>query len=365
MLVSDLGSKTKKLLSKIGLKSASPANLVAELEKQFHIIDGHKSGDEKLSSEDIGNATIKVSQTLGAMKFMLYGDADHEPKDENRKKLTSLLHKSGLLLKIILRLRTFDFEGKKDGAAVANHIVRRSEQNDTKGYLIKNMRAIQQSLVAGYASPESALPSGSILQEIAKQEVLVDALLKERGESNVIYQVMAYGDRRNFDIMSDAFTSLKLLTTRHKGILSQWLEDNYDTFFKKFNDLVSSKNYVSRRQSLKLLGEILLERKNRTVMIKYISDRENLKLMMTMLKDRSKAIQFEAFHIFKVFVANPNSPYPVKLVLWNNKKRLIAYLETFQKSREDQQFIDEKALIIQHLAALELTTESKDEQSNE
>jgi len=363
MLVSDLGSKTKKLLSKIGLKNTSPANLVAELEKQFKIIDDHKTGDEKLSAEDIENATTKVSQTLGAMKFMLYGDADHEPKDENRKKLTSLLHKSGLLLEIILRLRTFDFEGKKDGAAVANHIVRRSEQNDTKDYLIKNMRAIQQSLVGGYGSPESALPSGSILQEIAKQEVLVDALLRERGESNVIYQVMAYGDRRNFDIMSDAFTSLKLLTTRHKGILSQWLEENYDTFFKKFNALVSSKNYVSRRQSLKLLGEILLERKNRTVMIKYISDRENLKLMMTMLKDKSKAIQFEAFHIFKVFVANPNSPYPVKLVLWNNKKRLIAYLETFQKSREDQQFIDEKALIIQHLAALELTKE--DEQSNE
>lgn len=362
MLVTDLGAKTKKLLSKIGLRGAAPADLVNELGKQLQMIENHNTGDEKLSVEDIEASTTKVSETLAAMKFMLYGDADHEPKDENRKKLTTQLHESGLLLKIILRLRTFDFEGKKDGAAVANHIVRRAAQNGTKVYLIRNMQAIQKSLVAGYDSPESALPSGSILQEIAKQEVLVSALLKEQGDNNVIFQVIGYGDRRNFDIMSDAFTSLKLLTTRHKSLLAKWLEENYDAFFTRFNSLVSSKNYVSRRQSLKLLGEILLERANRIVMIKYISDRENLKLMMTMLKDRSNAIQFEAFHIFKVFVANPNSPYPVKLVLWNNKKRLISYLKTFQKDREDQQFMDEKVLIIEHLAALELSSESKDEQ---
>jgi len=363
MLVGDLlGSRTKKLLSKIArLRGASPSDLVPVLKKQFQRMDDHNKGEEKLDDEELEICSTKVSDTLGAMKFMLYGDADHEPKDENRKKLTALLHETGLLLKIILRLRTFDFEGKKDGAAVANHIVRRAEQNGTKDYLILNMNEIQKSLVAGYEYPESALPSGTILQEIAKQEVLVNALLREKGEKNVIFQVMEYGDRVNFDIMSDAFTTLKLLTTRHKVLLSKWLEENYDAFFQKFNSLISSRNYVTRRQSLKLLGEILLEYKNRSIMLKYINDRENLKLMMTMLKDKSNAIQFEAFHIFKVFVANPRSPYPVKLVLWNNKKRLIAFLRTFQKDREDQQFLDEKSLIIEHLGALELPVEEKEQ----
>lgn len=35
-------------------------------------------------------------------------------------------------------------------------------------------------------------------------------------------------------------------------------------------------------------------------MTRYISNPENLKLMMTMLRDRSRNIQFEAFHVFKV-----------------------------------------------------------------
>lgn len=356
-----IGTKTKKLFTKLGLRSASPTDLVPQLEKHFDRLEKHNSGDEKLNDEELQNSNTKVSMTLGAMKFMLYGDADQEPKDENRKKLTFLLHESELLAKIILKLRTLDFEGRKDGAAVANHIVRRAEHNGTKGYFITNMQAIQKSLVAGYNEPETALSSGSVLQEIVKQEVFLEVLLRERGDNNIIFQVMEYCDRRNFDIMSDAFTSLKLLTTRHKALLAKWLEKNYDAFFTKINSLISSKNFVTRRQSLKLLGEILLERINFNIMMKYIDDRENLKLMMTMLKDKSKSIQFEAFHMFKVFVANPKQPYSVRLVLWNNKKRLISYLQTFHNDREDQQFIDEKNLVIQKMTEIERPVESVDE----
>jgi hypothetical protein len=35
-------------------------------------------------------------------------------------------------------------------------------------------------------------------------------------------------------------------------------------------------------------------------MTKYISNPDNLKAMMIMLKDKSRNIQFEAFHVFKV-----------------------------------------------------------------
>jgi len=36
------------------------------------------------------------------------------------------------------------------------------------------------------------------------------------------------------------------------------------------------------------------------VMTRYISNPDNLKLMMIMLKEKSRNIQFEAFHVFKV-----------------------------------------------------------------
>ncbi len=35
-------------------------------------------------------------------------------------------------------------------------------------------------------------------------------------------------------------------------------------------------------------------------MTRYIASETNLKMMMNMLRDKSKNIQFEAFHVFKV-----------------------------------------------------------------
>lgn len=40
------------------------------------------------------------------------------------------------------------------------------------------------------------------------------------------------------------------------------------------------------------------------VMTRYISNPDNLKLMMNMLKEKSRNIQFEAFHVFKVKINN-------------------------------------------------------------
>jgi len=76
-----------------------------------------------------------------------------------------------------------------------------------------------------------------------------------------------------------------------------------------YTALLLSPNYVTKRQSLKLLGEILLDRTNFNVMTRYISSEDNLKMMMNLLRDKSKNIQFEAFHVFKVSLSFTNLPF--------------------------------------------------------
>ena len=52
-----------------------------------------------------------------------------------------------------------------------------------------------------------------------------------------------------------------------------------------------SDNYVTKRQSLKLLGELLLDRTNFAIMTRYIACVDNLKMVMVLLRDRSSSIQ--------------------------------------------------------------------------
>ena len=76
-------------------------------------------------------------------------------------------------------------------------------------------------------------------------------------------------------------------------------------------------------------------------------------MMMNLLRDKSPNIQFEAFHVFKVFVANPKKPEDITQILVNNRDKLIKYLENFQNDKEDVQFSEEKALLIKTLANLD------------
>ena len=148
-----------------------------------------------------------------------------------------------------------------------------------------------------------------------------------------------------FELASDAAASFREILTRHKALVSEYLEGNFDTFFGAYNKMLEEGNYVTRRQSLKLLSELLLDRANIKCMMRYISSVENLCLMMNLLRDEARSIQFEAFHVFKVFVANPNKPAAVMSILMKNREKMIGYLANFQNDREDEQFIEEKAML--------------------
>ena len=79
-----------------------------------------------------------------------------------------------------------------------------------------------------------------------------------------------------------------------------------------------------------LLSEVILDRSNFVVMMRYINDADNLMMLMRLLKGSSKTIQAEAFHVFKVFVANPNKSDGVNAIFKANRDRLIAFLKAFK-----------------------------------
>jgi calcium binding protein 39 len=119
-----------------------------------------------------------------------------------------------------------------------------------------------------------------------------------------------------------------------------------------YEKLLKSDNFVTRWRSLKLLADLLLDRCNFSLMMRYIASKDNLKTIMNMLRDKSPNIQFEAFHVFKVFVANPSKPADIALVLYKNKDKLITFLNNFYSDKEDAQFNEEKCLLIETLSHL-------------
>lgn len=288
---------------------------------------------------------------LGEMRNIMFGEDDAEPDPALQASLVTETHRAGLLGDLVTLVPKLFFETRKDAAAVFNAMIRHPIGDDQRlplvVYLDENPRHLLTILTASELGEDApgnnaaSLTYGTMLREVARYENLCRHILY----SEEFMRMFDYVQLPTFEIASDAAASFREILTRHKALAAEYLESNFDSFFNAFNAMLEKGNYVTRRQSLKLLSELLLDRANIASMMRYIGSVENLCLMMNLLRDEARSIQFEAFHVFKVFVANPNKPAPVLSILSMNREKMIGYLANFQNDREDEQFTEEKAML--------------------
>ncbi|BEJ12386.1 hypothetical protein CspHIS471_0208460 [Cutaneotrichosporon sp. HIS471] len=292
----------------------------------------------------------ECSKLIATVKACLLGEGDVDASPESQTAVTNEVYNQDLLALLVMHLRQLEFEARKDVGHIYSSLLRRTlgTRLPTVDH-IAHKPAILFNALHGYADPEVALNTGMILKEMLRYEALAKILLY----SEEFYTFPKYIEDTTFGISCDAFANMKDTLTKHKQMVAAYLEANYDRFFTMYNTLIMSSNYVTKRQSLKLLGEILLDRANYSIMTRYIASEANLKLMMNFLRDRSRNIQFEAFHVFKVFVANPNKPPEIARILRRNKERLLVFLREFHNDKDDDQFTDEKQFLIAQIERLQ------------
>ncbi|KAJ1802835.1 conidiophore development protein hyma [Coemansia sp. RSA 2598] len=324
-------------------KQKGPVELVKATHDAMARIDGSSGNSEQQRNK----ANDEISKNVASMLQILRdGGADKKVPDTTSEQVAQLaqeIYTTELLPLLIANLSRLEFETRKEVSIIFGILLRRKigSREPTVEYLI-NRPNVLAALICGYGNPDAAIFCGNMLRECFKHEQLVKATLK----LPEFFNFFQYVESGNFDVTSDAFNSFHEALTKFKDPPVSFLTNNYEAFFASYTQLLESENYVVRRQSLKLLGEILLERKNFNVMMRYIKESSNLQMVMVALGDKSKSIQYEAFHIFKIFVANPTKTPEVRNILVKNREKLLAFLSKFQKDKDsDEQFKDEKAFL--------------------
>ncbi|CAB4262867.1 unnamed protein product [Prunus armeniaca] len=290
-------------------------------------------------------ALEEVEKNFGTMKCMVSGDGETEPNMDQVSQLALEICKEGVLDLLIHKLPILGWEARKDLVHCWSILLKQKvDSTYCCAEYIENHLELLDFLVVCYDNKEIALNCGNMLRDCIRFPTLAKYIL----ESASFVLFFKFVELPNFDVASDAFSTFKDLLTKHGTVVSEFLTAHYDEFFDLYEKLLTSPNYVTRRQSLKLLSEFLLETPNSHIMKRYILEVRYLKVMMTLLKDSSKNIQISAFHIFKIFVANPNKPREVKVILAKNHEKLTELLENLSagKGDEDEQFEEEKELII-------------------
>ncbi|KAF2031033.1 Mo25-domain-containing protein [Setomelanomma holmii] len=328
-------------------KQKSPAELARET-KELTL---------RLAQEDkpVPKGEEALASNLQQLKIRLQGTPDTEVDPVSVHEHLDEIIREDLLYVLAINMHRLPFESRKDAQVIFSTAFRYKApgQSDPAvlSHIVANRPQIIIALCRGYDRRESAMPCGGVLREALKHDAICALLLYDEptedgspidlGNVNpdlpssghgVFWKFFDWIDKGAFEVSADAFTTFRM-------------------FFAKYNSmLIQSESYVTKRQSIKLLGEILLDRANYNVMTQYVDSGEHLKIIMKLLRDDRKMINYEGFHVFKVFVANPNKSNAVQKILISNREKLLRFLPSFLEDRtEDEQFIDEKSFLIRQI----------------
>ncbi|KAI4294745.1 hypothetical protein MLD38_040931 [Melastoma candidum] len=332
-------------------KSRTPADIVRQTRELLVYVDAdHKPGGgrESKREEKMG----ELYKNLREMKCILYGNSETEPVPEACAQLTQEFFRENTLRLVISCLSKLNLEARKDATQIVANLQRQPVNSRliASDYLEANLDLLD-ILINGYDDTDLALHYGAMLRECIRHQSVARYVLESQNMKKFFEQI----ELPNFDVAADVGATFKELMTRHKSTVAEFLTKNYDWFFSEYNNkLLVSSNYITRRQAIKLLGDILLDRSNSATMVRYVSSKDNLMILMNLLRESSKSIQLEAFHVFKLFVANQKKPPEIVSILIANKNKLLRLLSDLKYDKEDEQFEADKAQVVREISELEL-----------
>ncbi|KAH7404860.1 hypothetical protein KP509_15G047500 [Ceratopteris richardii] len=327
-------------------KPRTPAELVRSTRELLAYVDMPTLSKDGKREEKMA----ELGKNIREMKVILYGNSESEPVPEACSQLTQEFFRESIMRLLIVHLPKLDLETRKDSTQVIANLQRQQVQSRiiASDYLESN-KDLLDTLVAGYENMDMALHYGAMLRECIRHQVAARYVL----ESESLRKFFVYLELPNFDVQSDAAATFRELLTRHKATVADFLTKNYDWFFEEYNKLLKSSNYITRRQAVKLLSDMLLDRANTGIMMRYVSSKDNLKILMDLLREPSKNIQVESFHVFKIFVANANKPPEIVSILLKNRNKLLRFFSDFKTDKADEQFDIDKAQVLKEISGLE------------
>lgn len=317
----------------------TPPDLVRALNELISKLDF--SSDSKKYQDD-------CLRYLKQMKVVLYGDDENDPQPDQISQLAQELYYSDCLLHLVQNLRKLDFDLRKDVVMVFLTLLRRKIGNEspTVDYLVHQKPEVLTLLIKGPENPDVALVSGQILRDCAKFETVNKFVLYHP----LMWNMFKYAQSPVFEIATDVFVTMHQLLTTHKRLVADFLGENCAQVTSSINQLIRSENYVTKRQSVRLLSDLVMQKLNHMFLMYYFDDTTSLKVVMLLLSDKLKNVQMEGFHIFKFFVAKPKKSQKVLDILIKNKDNFVQFFNTFDVSGSG--VVDERDYILAEIMKL-------------
>ncbi|CAK0909541.1 unnamed protein product, partial [Prorocentrum cordatum] len=138
------------------------------------------------------------------------------------------------------------------------------------------------------------------------------------------------------EVKATALACLRGLLLESGDAAPEHLEEheNFRRFFSEYHKLVTDEVLLVQRQAQDLLAHVLLSPQFCAVRTTYTSSALCLKLQMSLLQHPVASVRLGAFHVFKIFVANPYKKRNVQALLYRNREQLAHILRGLRALKE-------------------------------
>lgn len=307
--------------------------------------------DTSDDSDGRAGASEEVGKLLAALRKAAWArtaEGSASPDPEQLAAMAKEVYSTDVLVPLLKNVKFLDFDARKDVASFVAFILKRQPTVD---YLLHRAPQTFEILMQQAGDRDVHRTICQILREYAKHEQLTAHLMSLPS----FWLFFKYVDDVEFEVATDNFSTLQNVLRNHPELSARFLSKNADYFMQCINGLIGSEGYVAKRQALRLLFHLIRQQRNHKFLLTYVDNLDSLKLIMDQLRCKSKNICFEAFQIFKIFVANPNKPQCIVNILVRNKRQLVEVLETEHKlteRHENQQYQKEREFVKRRILAL-------------
>ena len=214
-------------------------------------LDLNNTTNNPITTSTLPANTSQTPNTTSTLPFSSF-------QPDQIAQLSQEVYSTDCLYLLILNLGNMDFDSRKVVTILFSTLLRRkiANRSPTVDYLLSKPK-ILLNLMKGPERPDTAMNTGIMLRDAIKYEQITRYLLKEP----LFWKYFEYSQIGTFENTTDAFSTLSDFVTVHKKIFSEFLDtsNNLEKFIRYMNSLITCSNYVTKRQSIKLLSFLFLQ----------------------------------------------------------------------------------------------------------
>lgn len=258
-----------------------------------------------------------------------------------------------IVTRIFVNLYALSQDDQKDFIEILDEVMKvELDPHPLSAAIADHFDDVLWEIMPKFGMDKESIYYSNMLKIMTNQPQLIKYFLNEK----IFNKLCEYACDNVFNISSEAISLLEeIMFSKNLKVqieIEKYLNSHPEEIMNMFISMLEKDNYLSKRETMKILHSILSQKKQDEFFKYYVSKKEHLKFAMISLNDENVAINIEGFKLLVFFFKATYEMRGKKVneTISKNWDKLTEFLETFLENKDaDENLEKERDFVIKAL----------------